>query len=456
VPGAALSSPLYYPYQIDRDAAGNLYVADLGNVRIAKIVPGGNLSTIGGSGSFGAMTAGPATASPFINPQALALDSAGNVYVADSGSRRVGKINSLGQLSFYAGNGASGTVVPGTATATPVPVPISLAVDGSDNLFIANSIPSNIYKVTPAGQLSIFAGTGSPGTNIPGPAANSPMSPNMLAADAAGNVYATDTSRCTIMKITAGGLLSIIAGNSTCISGNPTPGPATGTSINHPDALDVDSAGNVYFSEWDRYRVYKISAAGQLSLFAGDGTTAVPTYDGPALASGMKQSEGMVVDDGGVVFLAHSDNNTVDRIGPLTPGPPLDVQVNPSGSTLGLSFLPPADAGTTPVSSYEVSIDNGATWNTFVATPSGGRLTGSISGVPPATSYQVLVRALNLSGASESSSAVTVSPISQPSRLPVTGAAAASIASVGVVLLALGMGVIRAVGSRRRPRAGNH
>jgi hypothetical protein len=441
-PGAALNSGLNYPYQIDSDADGNLYVADINNNQVAKIDTAGNLTTIAGSGANGSLAAGLATSSPFKGVQGLAVDSAGNVFVGDPTDRRVGKIGTTGQLSIFAGTGALGTPTAGAALSSPVRA-ISLAIDGSDNLFIANGSPQYILKVTPAGQLSIIGGVGASGANTPGLATSSNMAPYMIAADHAGNVYAGDVVTCNILKINPAGILSIVAGNGSCITTTPTFGSAN-TSLPHPSALDVDSAGSIYMSNYNNFQVYKITA-GQISLFAGDGTTGAPNYGGSALTSPLGGSEGIVVNDAGVAFLSHSDNNTIDRIGPETPSAPRDVQATLHGNALAVSFLPPADSGTTPITSYEVSVDGGTSWHAISVTSSGGRLVGTLNGVS-ASSFQVLVRAQNTAGASDNSTGL---PVSTSAALPVTGAAVATTAGIGLVLLVLGIGLVRTLRGRQ-------
>jgi hypothetical protein len=442
LPGPALSSALSYPYQIDSDASGNLYVADINNNQVAKIVPGGALSTIAGSGVNGSMQAGVATSSPFKGVQGIAVDSAGNVFVADAADRRVGKIGTNGQLSLVAGTGSIGTPTAGAALSSPVR-PISLAIDGSDNLFIANGSPQYILKVTPGGQLSIFGGVGASGANTPGPATSSNMAPYMIAADHAGNVYAGDVVTCSILKITPAGVLSVVAGNGSCITTTPTFGSVT-TALPHPSALDVDSAGNIYMSNYNNFQVYKISG-GQISLFAGDGTTGAPTYGGLAVSSPLGGSESIVVNGAGVAYLSHSDNNTIDRIGPETPSAPRDVQATLHGNAVALSFLPPVDGGTTPITGYEASLDGGAHWQTISVTPSDDRLLATLNGVS-GSSVQVLVRALNISGPSGNA---TGSAGSSSAALPVTGSAIASTAGIGLVLLVLGIGLVRALHRRQ-------
>ncbi|GAA3272335.1 fibronectin type III domain-containing protein [Dactylosporangium vinaceum] len=452
VAGPALSSPLNYPYEIGRDGAGNLYFVDYGSKRAYKIDAAGTMTIVAGDGTTGAIVPGVATGSPFQALQGLAVDSTGNVYLADPASRRVVKIDQAGQLSYFAGNGSNGAVVPGPATSTPVPIPYALTTDTAGNVYIVNSTPKNVYKVTPGGVLSIVAGTGGTGPNVPGPATSSPMSPNNVATDGAGNLYIADTTSCDVLKVTPGGTLSIFAGNNSC-SGTITDGAATATTLRHANGLAADSVGNVYVSNWDTGQISKITPAGQLTVIAGTGTYGLPTYNGPALASSMRQSEGLAVNDAGVVFAAHSDNNTIDRIGPATPSAPRDVQAAVSGTTLTVSFEPPVDAGTTPITGYEVSLDAGATWTTLATTAAGGRRTGNVSGVTAGTAYQVQVRAVNGSGASDAGagSAVPTAPVAAApgGGLAVTGDATSTTVGIGVLLLVAGLGLRRLVGRRR-------
>jgi len=146
-----------------------------------------------------------------------------------------------------------------------------------------------------------------------------------------------------------------------------------------------------------------------------------------------------------VAYVSDSDNHTIDRIGPAAPSAPRDVQVTPHGSTLGLSFLPPIDPGTSSITAYEASIDGGAHWQTVTVTPSGGRLVGTLTGVS-GSSFQVLVRARNITGASVNG---TASATGQSASLPVTGAAVATTAGIGLVLLVLGIGLVRTLRGRQ-------
>ena len=152
-----------------------------------------------------------------------------------------------------------------------------------------------------------------------------------------------------------------------------------------------------------------------------------------------------MVTDAGVVYLSHMENNTIDRIGPELPTAPRDVQGTVHGSVLTVSFRPPIDPGATPITGYQVSTDGGGSWHPVAVSAVGGRLVGTLSGVS-GSSLQVLVRALNTSGPSGNSSGVSVTGSAQ---LPVTGAAVAGTAGIGLVLLVLGIGLVRALSGRQ-------
>ena len=195
VDGPALSSPLdAVKFTMGADAAGNIYFQDSGHSggltrgTIKKVTPSGTLSTIAGNGTFGTPVAGPAHNSPM--PQSyggLPVDAAGNVYLTDPSQYVVVKITPSGTLARVAGTGVDGPPVAGPATSSPLGQIRSLAVDPAGNLFLADSSHNLIEKVTPSGILSIYAGTGAAGAPVAGSATSSPVQfPYQVAADGAG------------------------------------------------------------------------------------------------------------------------------------------------------------------------------------------------------------------------------------------------------------------------------
>ncbi len=204
--GAATGALLDTPTALVFDAAGNLYIADTNNHRIRKVGTDGNISTFAGSGEASSSgDGGPATSAAMNSPEGLTIDSAGNLYVADTASHRVRKISPDGTITTVAGNGAGGFQGDGgPATEASLYYPKGLAMDPSGNLYIADWLNSRIRVVTPDGIISTVAGTGSFSYyGDGGPATSATLRfPWGLAADAAGNVYVADDENSVIRKLT--------------------------------------------------------------------------------------------------------------------------------------------------------------------------------------------------------------------------------------------------------------
>ena len=248
-PGIATASSLWSPESVTVDSTGNLFIADSKNRLIEKVSPAGILSVVAGNGSYGIPTPGLASSSPMGHPSAVALDAAGNLYVADSYKAVVSKISPTGDLTIVAGTGSYGTPTPGPATASKLSYPGAIALDGDGNLFIADEDAAVVEKVSVSGTLSIVAGTGSPGSVTPGPATSSPVSwPSGVAVDASGNLLIADRSGGAgwfglIEQVAADGTLSILGGTGEC--GDAVAGPAASSPICGPRSVTVDPSGNL-------------------------------------------------------------------------------------------------------------------------------------------------------------------------------------------------------------------
>jgi hypothetical protein len=210
------------------------------------------------------------------------------VYIADHGNNVVEKVTPLGQLSVVAGvPGDYGLPTEGTATSSHLESPMGVAVDQAGNVYIADQGSDVIEKVTPGpgGQLSVFAGIAAmAGPATEGPATSSHMrSPSGVAVDQARNVYIADQSNGLVEKVTSGGMLSFFAGNGT--GGTPQPGPATGTSLPGVSGVATDAAGNVYIAvpgdkRFDASEVAEVTG-GTLSIIAGTDRLARTRSAGP-------------------------------------------------------------------------------------------------------------------------------------------------------------------------------
>lgn len=341
----------------------------------------------------------------------MAVDASGNLYIADTLNNMVEKVTPGGTLSVIAGNGSVGSPTPGPATASALNGPADVAVDSAGNVYIADFSNSMVEKVDPAGNLSIVAGTtGGFGAPIPGPATNSPLGePNGLAIDRNNNLYIVDYGDNYVYKVDAAGILSIVAGTGT--AGSPTPGPATNSDLQAPWAIAVDSNGNLYIGDYGNQVVEKVAPDGNLSIYAGNGTQGPPTYGSPADSSALNDPEGVAVDSTGALYIADKNNETVDRVAGLPPAPPGQPTLTPGDGSAQMSFTPPVDAGTSAVTSYQISLDGGATWITITTSPGpNGTLTATLTGLTDGTTYNVIVRAVNNSGPGAASPSGSVTP----------------------------------------------
>jgi uncharacterized protein (TIGR03437 family) len=230
------------------DLSGNVYIAEAGNAAIRE-VSGGVISTFAGRGThFGALYSGPATNAALANPAGVAVDTSGKVYIADSSNNAIRKVSG-GVISTIAGYGNSGySGDDGTATNARLAYPTGVAVDAAGNVYIADTYNHAIREVS-GSVITTIAGNGSSGySGDNGPATGAKLNyPGAVAVDASGNVYIADTGNNVIRKV-SGGVITTIAGNGSAgYSGDN--GPATNAQLNAPYGVAVDVAGNVYIAD---------------------------------------------------------------------------------------------------------------------------------------------------------------------------------------------------------------
>ncbi len=397
--GPATSALLYYPTAAIPDAAGNLYILDADNNRIrkvsatgaistlvqvngigwdmklaadgslyfggegaiVKVSPSGQMAYVAGSGIYGySGDGGPAVSAEVGEVYALALDTAGNLYFCESspGGDHVREVTTDGKIrtiAGMAGYGFNGDNKPATSTA--LNSPSGIAVDGSGNIYVADTNNSRIRKFTIGGDVVTVAGTGNYGKPVAGLAITTPLGwPMGLWLDAGGNLYAADSGNMVIVKIAPTGTLSRVAGNYNQY-GSPGDGPATGVSLNSPSNVSLDAAGDLFVVD-ESHLVRKLTPAGSFTTmagrlhFAGDG--------GPAAAAVLNNPDDIALDPQGDLFIADGLNYRIRKVG-----------TNGTINTWGGNGVPGAPANGTSVAAvstpYTYAMTTDATGSLYLA-----------------------------------------------------------------------------------------
>jgi uncharacterized protein (TIGR03437 family) len=343
--GSALGATLSKPGAVVTDSAGNVYIADSANGRVRKISPQGIITTVAGGGnSVG--DGGPATSALLVKPQGLAVDGTGNLYIADYDDRRIRKVDPQGVITTVAGNGSPDLGGDGKlAINVGVGYPAGVAVDAARNLYIPVMYYKRILKVNPQGIISTVAGGG--GSLGDGGAATAAAldSPQAVIVDGSGNLYIADTGDKRIRKVNAAGVITTVAGAGTAgFSGDG--GPATSATLNGPTGLFLDNLGNLYIADTGNHRIRKVNASGAISSLAGNGTAGLTGDGGSPAAAGLNGPQGVAVDAAGNVYIADTGN---DRIRAIL-ARPATYSVSPSR----LTFT--AEAGSGPTTPRQIGI----------------------------------------------------------------------------------------------------
>jgi predicted phage tail protein/sugar lactone lactonase YvrE len=287
--GSALSANLFFPYDVASDLAGNVYVADTQNDRVRRITPAGNISTVAGNGTPGfSGDGGAATAAQLDFPIGLDVDAAGNLFIADLGNNRVRRVTPGGTISTVAGSATSGFCGDGgPATAACLDDPTDVEVDASGNLYISVYSSHRVRKVS-AGIIRTVAGNGSVvNSGDGGPATSAGLAaPVGVAVDGAGNIFIAASSGNRIRKVDLAGDISTVAGSGTFgFSGDG--GPAILGEMSFPARVALDAEGNFYVADTFNNRIRMVAALGELPGPTFTGTSpASPANDNSLLVSG--------------------------------------------------------------------------------------------------------------------------------------------------------------------------
>jgi uncharacterized protein (TIGR03437 family) len=310
--GPATGAGLYLPDSIAVDSAGNLYIADPENNRIRKVANGVIVTMAGGWTRGFSGDNGPVSGAMFNDPTGVAVDSAGNLYIADSGNNCIREISN-GVIATVAGNGTQGISGDrGPATSAQLNQPTAVAADFAGNLYISDTGNIRIRKVS-SGVITTVAGNGTPGfSGDNGPATSARLfGPSGLAADSAGNIYIADADNGRVRKV-SNGVVTTVAGNGAHgYSGDN--GPATSAQLSGPLGVAVDASGNLYIADFYVNRIRKV-ANGVITTVAGDGTQGFGGDNGPATSASMFWPGSVAVDSAGNLYIADSYNNRIRKV----------------------------------------------------------------------------------------------------------------------------------------------
>jgi uncharacterized protein (TIGR03437 family) len=303
--GLAVNAALSDASGLVLDGAGNVYVGDASNRRVRKITPGGVITSIAGTGIQGfSGDGGPATSAMLGRPFSLAIDAGGNLYIADSANERIRKIDVNGIITTIAGNGQSGfSGDGGLAINASLQTPVGVAVDQAGNVYIADGDNNRIRKVSAGGIISTFAGNGSEGFSGDGGLAVNAMIniPYDVAADAAGKVYIADAGNNRIRKVSTSNIITTVAGTDTNGFGGDG-GTATQAILNFPWGLATDATGNVYVGDRVNERVRKIALGSALVTAGPVLNVSAPVVNGASFSPTAPVAPGSIVSIFGTGF----------------------------------------------------------------------------------------------------------------------------------------------------------
>ena len=360
------------PSGIARDGSGNFYVADRQNNRIRRISALGVVTTFAGSGTAGSLD-GTGAGAQFSGPTGVAVDGTGNVYVADFGSHRIRKITPGGVVTTLAGS--MGGFADGTGAAAQFQFPAAVAVDGAGNVFVADYLNHRIRRVTPVGVVTTLAG--STGGFADGTGAGAQFNlPAGVAVNGAGTiVYVADQNNHRIRAVTtAGGVVTTIAGAAAAFAD----GTGAVARFNTPVGVAINGAGNIVVADQGNNRIRVVTPGGITNTIAGSG--AAGFMDATGLTAQFNAPSGVVVDGAGNIFVADQTNHRIRSIAPVPPPTITSILPTSGGAATVVTITGTNFTGASAVSFGGVAATSFMVVNatTITATVAAGGATGNV------------------------------------------------------------------------------
>ena len=308
------------PHEIAIDAAGNLYVADWNNRRIRKVTPKGEVSTL--AGGWYDFVGGQGNSAMFYHPQGIAIDAAGNLYVADSGEHCIRKITPKGKVSAFAGSldkYGYGGFADGQGSAVRFRAPAGIVMDAAGNLYVTDSGNHRIRKITKRGEVTTLAGGGDHREPdfADGQGSDAWFNyPRGIAIDAVGNLYVADTWNHRIRKITPKGEVSTLAGGGSVGSKKTesdrfADGQGSDARFYAPHGIAIDASDNLYVTDRNNHRIRKVTKEGVVTTLAGGGTGFA---DGEGSTARFWGPTGIAIDAAGNLYVADEKNQLIRKI----------------------------------------------------------------------------------------------------------------------------------------------
>jgi uncharacterized protein (TIGR03437 family) len=353
--GQATNAFLNGPGSVALDSAGNIYIADTGDQLIRKVDVNGIITTVAGTnGSPGfSGDGGPAKSAKLHGPSGVAVDNSGNIYIADTTNNRVRMVNTNGIITTVAGSTntfSSGVGDGGLATAANLDLPKGVALDSAGNLYIADFGNFRVRKVGTNGIITTVAGNGysaatTGNTGDGGVATNGSVAPFNIALDSAGDIFIADSQDNIIRKVTASnGNINTVAGYVGYEGYSGDGGSAVEATLMNPEGVAVDSAGNIFIADTGNYVIREVSPSGTINTIAGTGGTAGSTGDGGAATSAtLVNPSSLALTTAGLIYI--SDQSTsgyqdgrIRLLTPPLPAPTINtggvVPINSSSTTV--------------------------------------------------------------------------------------------------------------------------